>query len=69
MEETRKVQSADEELISVLADISAVSKRLANRLVQIEQQSKSMEGVRKNEQIKRNRTDHQRIVGYCIIFE
>ena len=52
MEETRKVQSADEELISVLADISAVSKRLANRLVQIEQQSKSMEGVRKNEQIK-----------------
>ncbi len=69
MEEARKVQSADDELISVLADISTVSKRLANKLVQIKQQSKSMEGVRKNEQIKRNSTDHQRIVGYCIIFE
>ena len=69
MEETRKVQSAAEELISVLADISAVSKRLANRLVQIEQQSKSMEGVRKNEQIKRNYAGCRRVIGCYFIFE
>lgn len=65
MAEKRSIaQSTDTELISVLVEISTVSNRLANKLVQIKQQSKSTEGVMKNEQIMRNRTDYQRVVRY-----
>ena len=52
MNESAKVNQAvaDEELIGVLTAISVVSKRLARKLIQQSQTSKSQEGGNGNEQ-------------------
>ena len=45
---------SDEELIGVLTAISVVSKRLARKLIQLNQTSHSEEGGKHDEQNKRN---------------
>lgn len=56
---------SDEELIGVLTAISVVSKRLAKKLIQLNQTSQSEEGGNHVEQNERNGSDHPRIKGYC----
>ena len=70
MNESAKVNQAvaDEELIGVLTAISVVSKRLARKLIQQSQTSKSQEGGNGNEQNERTGCDHQRVTGYCIFY-
>ena len=57
----------DEELIGVLTAISVVSRRLARKLIQLNQTSQSQEGG-KREQNERNGSDHQGVAGYCIFY-
>lgn len=59
---------SDEELIGVLTAISVVSKRLARKLIQLNQTSQSEEGGNHVEQNERNGSDHPRIKGYCIFY-
>lgn len=59
---------SDEKLIGVLTAISVVSKRLARKLIQLNQTSQSEEGGKHDEQNKRNGGDHSRITGYCIFY-
>ena len=59
---------ADEELIGVLTAISVVSKRLARKLIQLDQTSQSQEGGKNDEQNERNGSDHPRVTGYCIFY-
>lgn len=59
---------SDEELIGVLTAISVVSKRLAKKLIQLNQTSQSEEGGNHVEQNERNGSDHTRIKGYCIFY-
>lgn len=59
---------SDEELIGVLTAISVVSKRLAKKLIQLNQTSRSEEGGNHVEQNERNGSDHPRIKGYCIFY-
>lgn len=59
---------SDEELIGVLTAISVVSKRLAKKLIQLNQTSQSEEGGNHVEQNERNGSDHPRIKGYCIFY-
>ena len=49
----------DEELIGVLTAISVVSRRLARKLIQLNQTSQSQEGGKRDEQNERNGSDHQ----------
>ena len=58
----------DEELIGVLTAISVVSKRLAKKLIQLNQASQSEEGGKHDEQNERNGSDHQGVAGYCIFY-
>ena len=58
----------DEELIGVLTAISVVSKRLARKLIQLNQTSQSQEGGNHDEQNERNGSDHQRVTGCCIFY-
>ena len=58
----------DEELIGVLMSISVVSKRLARKLIQLNQTSQSQEGGKRDEQNERNGSDHQGVAGYCIFY-
>ena len=58
----------DEELIGVLTAISVVSRRLARKLIQLNQTSQSQEGGKRDEQNERNGSDHQRVTGYCIFY-
>ena len=51
----------DEELIGVLTAISVVSRRLARKLIQLNQTSQSQEGGKRDEQNVRNRSDHDTI--------
>ena len=51
----------DEELIGVLTAISVVSRRLARKLIQLNQTSQSQEN-------ERNGSDHQGVAGYCIFY-
>ena len=55
----------DEELIGVLTAISVVSRRLARKLIQLNQTSQSQEGGKCDEQ---NGSDHQGVAGYCIFY-
>lgn len=48
----------DEELIGVLTAISVVSRRLARKLIQLNQTSQSQEGGKRDEQNERNGSDH-----------
>ena len=57
----------DEELIGVLMSISVVSKRLARKLIQLNQTSQSKEGGT-HEQNGRDRDEHRRATGYCIFY-
>nr|DAP22999.1 MAG TPA: hypothetical protein [Caudoviricetes sp.] len=59
---------SDEELIGVLTAISVVSKRLAKKLIQLNQTSQSEEGGKHDEQNERNGRDHPRVTGYCIFY-
>lgn len=59
---------SDEELIGMLTAISVVSKRLARKLIQLNQTIQSEEGGKHDEQNKRNGSDHPRITGYCIFY-
>ena len=59
---------SDEELIGVLTAISVVSKRLAKKLIQLNQTSQSEEGGNHVEQNERNGSAHPRIKGYCIFY-
>lgn len=59
---------SDEKLIGVLTAISVVSKRLAKKLIQLNQTSQSEEGGNHVEQNERNGSDHPRIKGYCIFY-
>lgn len=59
---------SDEELIGVLTAISVVSKRLAKKLIQLNQTSQSEEGGNHDEQNERNGSDHPRVTGYCIFY-
>lgn len=59
---------SDEELIGVLTAISVVSKRLAKKLIQLNQTSQSEEGGNHVEKNERNGSDHPRIKGYCIFY-
>lgn len=59
---------SDEELIGVLTAISVVSKRLAKKLIQLNQTSQSEKGGNHVEQNERNGSDHPRIKGYCIFY-
>ena len=59
---------SDEELIGVLTAISVVSKRLARKLIQLNQTSQSQEGGKQDEQNERNGSNHQRVEGYCIFY-
>lgn len=59
---------SDEELIGVLTAISVVSKRLAKKLIQLNQASQSEEGDKHDEQNERNGSDHPRVTGYCIFY-
>lgn len=59
---------SDEELIGVLTAISVVSKRLAKKLIQLNQTSQSEEGGNHVEQNERNGSDHPRVTGYCIFY-
>ena len=66
MSESRSTKAmTDEELIGVLTAISVVSKRLARKLIQLDQTSQSQEGGKNDE---RNGIDHPRITGYCIFY-
>ena len=56
---------SDEELIGVLMSISVVSKRLARKLIQLNQTSQSQEGGKQN---GRDCDDHRRAAGYCIFY-
>lgn len=58
----------DEELIGVLMSISVVSKRLARKLIQLNQTSQSQEGGKQNEQNGRDRDNRRRPAGYCIFY-
>ena len=51
----------DEELIGVLTAISVVSRRLARKLIQLNQTSQSQEGGKRDEQNVRNGSDHDTI--------
>ena len=55
----------DEELIGVLTAISVVSRRLARKLLQLNQTSQSQKGGKRDE---RNGSDHQGVAGYCIFY-
>ena len=69
MNESRNTKPvSDEELIGVLTAISVVSKRLAKKLIQMNQASQSEEGGKHDEQNERNGSDHPRITGYCIFY-
>ena len=69
MNESKRTKPvSDEELIGVLTAISVVSKRLAKKLIQLNQASQSEEGGNHDEQNERNRSDHPRITGYCIFY-
>ena len=69
MSESRSTKAmTDEELIGVLTAISVVSKRLARKLIQLDQTSQSQEGRKNDEQNERNGIDHPRITGYCIFY-
>lgn len=59
---------SDEELIGVLMSISVVSKRLARKLIQLNQTGQSQEGGKQDEQNGRDRDDHRRAAGYCIFY-
>ena len=59
---------SDEELIGVLTAISVVSKRLAKKLIQLNQTSQSEEGFKHDEQNGRNGSGHPRVTGYCIFY-
>ena len=54
-----------EELIGVLTAISVVSRRLARKLIQLNQTSQSQEGGKLHEQDERNGTDHKRTPQCC----
>ena len=58
----------DEDLIEVLTAISVVSRRLARKLIQLNQTSQSQEGENQDEQNERNGSDHQGVAGYCIFY-
>ena len=58
----------DEELIGVLTAISVVSRRLARKLIQLNQTSQSQEGGKQDEQNERSGSDHQGVAGYCIFY-
>ena len=58
----------DEELIGVLTAISVVSRRLARKLIQLNQTSQSQEGGKRDKQNERNGSDHQGVAGYCIFY-
>lgn len=64
-ESTNTKPVSDEELIGVLTAISVVSKRLAKKLIQLNQASQSEEGGKHDE---RNGSDHPRVTGYCIFY-
>ncbi|OQB15321.1 MAG: hypothetical protein BWY15_00692 [Firmicutes bacterium ADurb.Bin193] len=69
MSESRSTKAVtDEELIGVLTAISVVSKRLARKLIQLDQTSQSQEGGKNDEQNERNGSDHPRVTGYCIFY-
>lgn len=69
MSESRSTKAmTDEELIGVLTAISVVSKRLARKLIQLDQTSQSQEGGKNDEQNERNGIDDPRITGYCIFY-
>ena len=59
---------SDEELIGVLTAISVVSRRLARKLIQLNQTSQSQEEGKRDEQNERNGSDHQGVAGYCIFY-
>ena len=66
MSESRSTKAvSDEELIGVLTAISIVSKRLAGKLIQVGQASRSQEGGKNDE---RNGSDHPRAAGYCVFY-
>ena len=67
-ESTNTKPVSDEELIGVLTAISVVSKRLAKKLIQLNQTSQSEEGGNHVEQNERNGSDHPRVTGYCIFY-
>ena len=67
-ESTNTKPVSDDELISVLTAISVVSKRLAKKLIQLNQASQSEEGGKHDEQNERNGSGHPRIKGYCIFY-
>ena len=54
----------DEELIGVITAISVVSRRLARKLIHLNQTSQSQEGGKQDEQNERNGNDHQRVTGW-----
>ena len=69
MSESRSNKAVpDEELIGVLTAISVVSKRLARKLIQLDQTSQSQEGGEEDEQKERNGSNHPRVTGYCIFY-
>lgn len=69
MSESRNGKTVtDEDLIGVLTAISVVSRRLARKLIQLDQTSQSQEGGKRDEQNERNGNEHQRIAGYCIFY-
>ena len=55
----------DEDLLGVLTAISVMSRRLARKLIQLDQTIQSQEGGKRDEQ---NGNDHNRIAGYCIFY-
>ena len=67
-ESTNTKPVSDDELIGVLTTISVVSKRLAKKLIQLNQASQSEEGGKHDEQNERNGSEHPRIKGYCIFY-
>ena len=64
----RNTAATDEELIGVLMAISVTSKRLAKKLVELNQASQSKEGKKnENEHQNRNGSNRIRVAHYCII--
>lgn len=60
--------ATDEDLVGVLTAISVVSRRLATKLLQLNQTSQSQEGGKQDEQNERNGRGRQGIAGYCIFY-